>query len=59
MEQRPKNQSETKTIVYMPQSLKDECERRASASNEEGYSVSKLVRTALREYFRRHPERAT
>ena len=47
--------SECKVVIYMPQSLKDELVRRAKGSNSEGYSVSKLARTAFREYFKRHP----
>ena len=48
--------SETKIVVYMPTTLYDELVRRAESANSEGYSRSKVVRMALREYFRRHPE---
>lgn len=51
---RDQSHSECKVVIYMSHALKEELQRRARGSNCEGYSCSKLVRSALREYFKRH-----
>lgn len=47
-------QSERRVVVYMPETLVAELDRRAALAPDEGWSRSKLIRAALREYFRRH-----
>ena len=41
--------------VYMPLSMRDELFDRSEHAAGEGTNVSRIVRTAIREYFRRHP----
>jgi len=47
--------SEAKIFIFVPQSMKDELEARAEQARGEPMSMSKLVRQAIREYFKRHP----
>lgn len=47
-------QSERRVVVYMPETLVAELDKRAALAPDEGWSRSKLIRAALREYFRRH-----
>lgn len=47
-------QSERRVVVYMPETLVAELDKRAAMAPDEGWSRSKLIRAALREYFRRH-----
>lgn len=47
-----------KVAVYMPESMKDELIRRAETADPERPSSSKVVRDAVREYSKRHPEKA-
>lgn len=51
-------QTECKLAVYMAESLRDELDRHCvNTGSDEEESRSKVIRRALREYFRRHPIR--
>lgn len=48
---------EKRVVCYMSRPLYDELERRSETGEEECDNRSKVIRKALREYFRRHPKK--
>lgn len=46
-----------KLVTYVSKGMLDEVDRRSILEGEEGESRGFVVRKALREYFRRHPEK--